>query len=458
MADEFNKIEVNNGYSPDGQNKLSTASYVHEENKFSGNAKQPEINKREAPLSVAKKIKKNTRFTGLIIKAVAVVAAAVVGVVEVENLLPADYKVELFVEAGEDFVSYFAEFGEYSPENNEITVSVYNDFTKREKKFELPEGEERFHGVDGFEENLQSDMKYTIEVLDGRKTVAKETFRTAKQLQERLEFDIDFVEIGEFSAFYVGNLGNYVPENSYLTAIITGGDLRDETILQMIDGESRIEGIFENLSPDTYYTVEIFDGSRVIARNSFRTTEETFVNAFELAIEAMENGVFFSASLGGYENVNEFFNVRIYNANDESDSYGSECEVISEEVERYIQGEIFDLSPDTDYIIEIYDGEVLVCRDFFRTQEQSSWFDISVDADGNSAAFYAYLSDYEPTGDLKIVVESDGETIGEASAQMKGGELAAYIEGLSPLTYYMATLYDDEKVIGETSFETEYLV
>ena len=367
---------------------------------------------------------------------------------------------QIVAQAGETYVSYFAEFGEYSPENSAITVSVYNDFTKRDKIFELPEGEEKFWGIEGYEDNLQPDMKYSISLKDGSKIIATAAFKTEKPAVERLEFSVDFVEVGDTVAFFRGDLGDYVPKDKYLTFKVFGSS--GNVYLgnaEFTENEREVFGCIESLLPDTEYTVEIYDGNRVVARNSFRTAPAEEIYPIELWVGRDGDGLFYSADLGDYENESDMFTVYLYSDGELLDS--GICEIYyDDDTMRYIEGEFWEADRYVGYVLEIYDGEKIIGRAVVSPEEEGVWFEIELTPGADDVFFVTYLEDYEPLdGQLTVVVYVYNnnyylEEISRTQIRVENNEAAGTVSGLSPETFYIIELIDGDLIIAEDQFTT----
>ncbi|MBP5308858.1 MAG: hypothetical protein J6Z34_06970 [Clostridia bacterium] len=432
-------------------------------------------------------------FARLVVKVVTVIAAAVIGVVEVENLLPIDYNVELFVEAGEDYVFYYADLGEYTPENGEITVSVYNDFTKREKKYEgaysfaedLPDGErldedyieenvKKHFYIDGYEENLRSGMKYTIEVLDGRKTIAKDTFRTVtKTAEENYPIKLT-IEASDSGVFFSADLGDYANENDIFSVLVY--KVRDEygsgpyeTECQVItEGDERfIQGEVWDLEPGTYYVINVFDGETCVAEEFFTTAEYTDYYSVELSVSATETGVSFSADLGDYVPAGETLTVTVYDTFD----YGVVASTQARYDRNFVSGYIENLTPDTEYYMDLSDGAEVIAYAYFTTAEA---FDICVTLSVAEDGSVVYVESdlymvtpvaaqyYEPSSDYLTLVVLNGERkVWEDKVPVERDDssnpyVTAEIYGLEPDINYDFKLKDGYTVIALESYTVPF--
>ena len=404
MDGEFNKYEydqtrgVRNDRAikpnPFAYSALNSASQGEEYSAFRENNG---VEVRGKP-SVAVKAKESEAERKKVVSAVAaIVGAVVVGVVSVEEIIAPLPKIDHTLETYADAVRYTISYdsSQYTPKND-IKVVVKNDFTDREQVFSIVNDDK----TDGAEnDGVQADAAIADDNAADRTD--------------------------------------------------------DKSVAEPVDYTVTYEGYFENLQTDMTYTFKVFDGTRTLVTDTFRTkgaqmtlTDEqlkfdsfnvtdTSVSGSLRIVDYTPSGEL-SVGLSG-ENDERLTKVRLEGGDNDAhfegkvttpvfagEDGGGEGDFIDEEqffhgfkepdgsimIEFWFE----DLTPNKAYALNLCDGDRIIYtlkfgtkeKDYTISDEQISFEEFEF-YDGSLSA-YTVIRNYEKLGDMSVKLIGNGAT------------------------------------------------
>ena len=343
-------------------------------------------------------------------------AAVVVGVVEVDELLPYQQLIKAeIVYTDETYAIYEIYLDGYSPSDS-LKATVYNDFTYREINLFNRDGDNNYyadyqdfserwseHGFQGEISDLTPHMSYTFEVLDGNKSIGKCSFKTErkeeyhepqepttdpKEIAETYEPTVEFNGLWDYSASFVVSMNGYSPKNE-LSCVVYNAERSYSVDIsrqmteygQLSESEKRtysFEAIASDLLAASTYTLEIWDGNDKLTSSEFTTTDTQPQSQIYPTAEITEVGMeeaAFIVYMNGYNIENELICIAYDESGDErevdiSENIAMYSDLTDEEREQYsFDGIITDLMSGITYTFEIKDGNKTVYSMGFETTD-----------------------------------------------------------------------------------------
>ena len=513
----YNDTSTNNAPPRGGFNNIKASQKYAEDNSafVSSHTKEKNSESSAPETTSSKKVKQTVQKSASVLtKVVAVVAASVIGVVTVPMLAMGEVKAKTDFEMTETAVYYDVSFEDYTP-GNDLTVIVKNDFTDRKSTAVVPIAERRQEtgpsdqGQDGeqgglpgvtvayaevesdrtdgdsdsgaaennpqqadersfakwengrlygYEKELAPGMPYTFLVMDGTRTIVRDSFKTLPENSGPVydPIDVDMHIEGNENDLYAIQFTDYMPRGE-VEIRISGGDIsrtrkatafrRDDSpyeeqpfeedatgyvqfmIESYEDGEvGFLYGGEYGLTPDTEYTFELIEGNRILIRETYLLKHEEPGPYYDLIgvspeFGFEENSVYYSVSLNGFI-PEEDIGIHIYNNSDErvryiyiggKDAYASDQFGWAEYGEDGIFGCETGLEPGK-YTFEIAVGLRIIVSDAFMVEDLPYYdpidFEEEFGNEENSVYYNFYFSDYVPENDyLVILFYYDGDVV-----------------------------------------------
>ena len=476
---EYNEIKIVNGSRSRNEYRPNSVTTGVNPSLKTTPLVEPNTPKRDVP-HVAKKKQRRVAITAKVLSAVVAVAGASMVVVAVAdeldilNPLPivqrifteSNAQAELFEDVGS--ISYTIHIVDYTPTGT-LTLAVLD--TDGQRVWEIPFAQSSEDGTTahGVVTDLGSGRAYTFCLYEDDRLLWTRAFLTQQATQPAPSYIVENADAALDSTqsavmFSIG-LPDYVVFSG-LKARLSAGDFSSELMLEAETEENTVyvHGEFTDLSSETKYAFELYDGDRLVYVNDIWTKAPDsgglLANA-QVSFATTEIEVMFSVGLPDYT-VETDLVARLSDVTG-ADALEEKLEPQLDGATTVASGHFADLTPATKYLFELYDGERLLYQEEVLTKEPSYLLDdaeIGFEYSDSVLYYYVTLTDYTIVDAIQVAVGAteDDKIYSTPTPETEDNYIHAdgEIEGLTDGVTYTLYLYDGNRLLAQRTFTMGY--
>lgn len=310
-------------------------------------------------------------------------------------------------------------------------------------------------------EGLQPDTDYVFLLYDGDHLLYQTPFHTATPdyLLDNVSISLMPTDDGLSFALFIPD---YTLWSGLVAAVYKGETLVSDTEIAA-DATSdglMADGALAELTPETSYQFRLYDGDRLLYTEAFTTAAANpYLSHVHVFFQPFAAGFSFTLELTDYT-PNDTVTARV---SDQDGHLLNSIEVGLEPTEEdvWTGEETFEaLDPDTDYMLEIFDGDTRIYQKTCRTMYSVSDISLSFETGVTSVSYYLFIPEY--TVDAGLILEiwqedtsvMDSHVVTEEMLSDNSVSANGVLEGLAPGTTYTAYLYDGVRLLYQDMFET----